>query len=60
MKIFLHVEVTSEKQRYMLKSQKIRSTVNTENSFYKLLCKPKDRVATENKNTIAYETDCLC
>ena len=24
----------------------------------KLLCKPKDRVATEDKNNIVYETDC--
>ena len=24
----------------------------------KLLCKPKDRVATEDKNNIAYEIDC--
>ena len=24
----------------------------------KLLCKPKDRVATEDKNNIVYEIDC--
>ena len=24
----------------------------------KLLCKPKDRVTTEDKNNIVYETDC--
>ena len=28
-----------------------------ENTLYKLLCKPKDGVATEDKNNIAYEID---
>ena len=26
--------------------------------LHKLLCKPKDRVATEEKNNIVYEIDC--
>ena len=26
--------------------------------MYKLLCKPKDRVATEDKNNIVYEINC--
>ena len=47
-----YVKSTSEKLRRILKSHKIRSTFYTENTFRKLLCKPKDRVATENKNNI--------
>ena len=27
-------------------------------TLHKLLCKPKDRVAIEDKNNIVYETDC--
>ena len=41
-----------------LRSRKIRSTFYTEIILCKLLCKPKDRVATENKNNVAYEIDC--
>ena len=44
--------------QHILKSHKIRSTFNTENILRKLICKPKDRVATENKNNIIYEIDC--
>ena len=39
-------------------SRKIRSTFYTEKTLRKLLCKPKDRVATEDKNNIFYEIDC--
>ena len=53
-----YVEGTSEKLRRMLRSHKIRSTFYTENILRKPLCKPKDRVATENKNNIIYEIDC--
>ena len=53
-----YVKSTSEKLRRILKSHKIRSTFYTENTFRKLLCKPKDRVATENKNNIVYKIDC--
>ena len=52
------VEGTSEKLRRILRSHKIRSTFCTENTLRKLLCKPKDRVATEKKNNIVYEIDC--
>ena len=45
-----HPEVTSEKLRCILKSHKTRSTFYTENTMRKLLCKPKDQVATEDKN----------
>ena len=39
-------------------SHKVRSTFYTKNTLRKLLCKPKDRVATEEKNNIAYGIDC--
>ena len=53
-----YVEGTSEKLWRILRSHKIRSPFYTEMTLRKLLCKPKDRVATENKNNIVYETDC--
>ena len=34
------------------------SNFNTENNLCKLLCKPKDRVATEDRNNTVYEIDC--
>ena len=52
-----YVEGTSEKLRRILRSHKIRSTFYTENTLRKLLCEPKDRVATEDKNKIFYEID---
>ena len=52
------VEGTSEKLWCLLRSHKIRSIFYTENTLRKLLCKPKDGVATENKNNIIYEIDC--
>ena len=51
----LYVEGTSEKLWRILRSHKIRSTFYTEMTLHKLLCKPKDRVATEDKNNIVYE-----
>ena len=54
----LYVEGTSEKLWRILRSHKIRSTFYTEKTLRKLLCKPKDRVATEDKNNIIYEIDC--
>ena len=53
-----YVEGTSEKLQRILRSHKIRSTFYTENTLRKLLCKPKDQVATEDKNNIVYEIDC--
>ena len=44
-----YVEGTSEKLRCILRSHKIRSTFYTESTLRKLLCKPKDRVATEDR-----------
>ena len=41
-----------------MKNYGVRSTFYTENTLRKLLCKPKDRVATEGKNNIVYEIDC--
>ena len=52
------VEDTSEKLQRILRSHKIRSTFYSENTLRKLLCTPKDRVATEDKNNIVYEIDC--
>ena len=52
------VEGNSEKLRRVLRSHKIRSTLYSENTLRKILCKPKDRVATENKNKIVYEINC--
>ena len=49
------VEGISEKLRDILRSHKIRSTFCTENTLRKLLCKPKDRVATEDKKDIFYQ-----
>ena len=54
----LYVEGTSEKLWFMLRSHKIKMTFYTEMTLHKLLCKPKDRVATEDKNNIVYEIDC--
>ena len=54
-----YVEGTSEKLRRILRSHKIISTFYTEMTCKrKLLCKPKDRVATEDKNNIVHEIDC--
>ena len=43
-----YVEGTSEKLRRILRSHKIRSTFYTEKTLHKLLCKPKDPVATDD------------
>ena len=61
LKVLVKVLVTSETQiltSRTLKSHKIKSTFYTESTLCKLLCKPKDRIATEYKNTIVYEIDC--
>ena len=48
-----YVEGTSEKLRHVSKSHKIISTFHIEITLHKLLCKPKDRVAAEDK-TISF------
>ena len=53
-----YIEGTSEKLQRILKSHKIRLTFYTEKTSRKLLCEPKDRVATEDKNNNVYEIDC--
>ena len=53
-----YVKVTSEKLRRIFRSLKIRSTYQTENTLRKLLCKPKDRVATEDQKNIVCEIEC--
>ena len=47
-----HVEGASEKPRFILRSHKIKSTFYTETTLRKLLCKPKDWIATEDKNNV--------
>ena len=42
-----HIEGTREKLRGILGSHKVRFTFYTEITLHKLLCKPRDRVATE-------------
>ena len=54
-----YVEGASEKLRRKLRSHKIRSTFYTESTLRKLLCKPKDPVAKEDKNNIIYEINCI-
>ena len=50
-----YVEGNSKKLRRILRSHKIRSTFYIENTFHRLLCKPKDRAtATEDKNNIVF------
>ena len=51
-----YVEGTSEKLRRILRSHKIRFTFYFNSTLRKLLCIPKDRVATEDKKNIVYET----
>ena len=53
-----YVEGISEKLWRIIRSHKIRSIFPTEMTLRKLLCKPKDRVGTEDKNNIVYEIDC--
>ena len=53
-----YVEGSSEKLRRILRSYKTRSIFYTEKTLRKLLCKPIDRVATEDKSNIVYEIGC--
>ena len=52
-----YAEGASEKLWSLVGSYKIRPTFLTEDTFRKLLCKPKDSVATKGKNSIVYEID---
>ena len=54
----LYVKGAGERLWHILRSHKIRSNFYTENNLCKLLCEPKDPVATEDKNNIVYEIDC--
>ena len=53
-----YIEGTIEKLWHKFRYLKIRSAFYSENILCNLFCKPKDRVATEDKNNIAYEIDC--
>ena len=54
-----YIEGTSKKLQRKLKSNKKRSTFYTESTLHNLLCKPKDRVATEGKNNIVHESEAV-
>ena len=45
-----YVEGNNEKLQRILRSHKLTSTFYTERTFQELLCKPKDRLTTEDKN----------
>ena len=53
-----YVKGISEKLQCILRSHTLKSTFYTKNTLCKLLCKSKDRVATEDKNNIIYQIDC--
>ena len=52
-----YVESTSEKLRSIIRFHETKSTFHTENTLGKPLCKPKYRVAKEDKDNIVYEVD---
>ena len=53
-----YVEGTCEKLRRILGCHNIRSHFYAEKTLRKNLCKPRDRVATEDKRNIVYKIDC--
>ena len=53
-----YFEGTSEKLQHILRYHKIRLTFYTEMTLHTLVCKPKDQVATQDKNNSVYEIDC--
>ena len=53
-----YVESFSGKLRRIIKPHKIWSTFHTQSTLRKILCKQKDRVATEDKNNIFYKIVC--
>ena len=53
-----YVKGDSEKLWSVVGSYKIRPTFLTEDTFRKLLCKPKDSVHAKGKNNSVYEIDC--
>ena len=53
--ILPYVQGIFDKLRNILRSHKMRSTFYSEMTLRELLCKPKDQVATEDKNNIVYE-----
>ena len=48
------VEGTSEELWRILRSHNLRSFFYTGNTLHELICKPKDRAATEDKNNAVY------
>ena len=53
-----YVKGTNEKLRHIPRTRKIKFTFYTENSLHKLLCKSKDRVATDYKSNNVYKIGC--
>ena len=53
-----YIEGTSEKLQRILSSHKIKPASYAEKTLRKLLCKAKDRVATEDKSNIVYKFYC--
>ena len=53
-----YLEESSENLWRIFRFHEIRSTFYTGSTLRKLLCKPKDWVATEYKNNIVYEISC--
>ena len=53
-----YVEGSSKKLRRLLRSHKINSTFYNEKTLRKILCKPEDWVAAEDKNSTVYEIHC--
>ena len=43
--------------RRIRRSHTIRSSCYTESTLYKILCKKRDQIATDDKNKIVYEID---
>ena len=58
MTINLLYEVFEKKLWQTHRSYTVRSTFYTETTLHKLLCKPKDGVAIEDKINIDYKIDC--
>ena len=50
----LYAEGTTEKLCCILRSHKIRFNFYTKSTLHKLLCKPEDQVAKDDKNNIDY------
>ena len=55
-----YLKGSSEKLQHILRSHKMRSTFYIENTLHKVLCKPKDLVATDDINTSCPSVSVRC